>query len=134
MYASSRGHKYGDASTYFGSEAFRVYDATAFGRVGPGRPHGVLPTIMIQLGGDGVSLLNFGNRTATVIGIRCEELPEEGSQSNLAWRPVIVVEGPKETTALHGIMAQTIRELQEHAPVAMLGAGSCAIFASFLLR
>lgn len=122
LYDNGRCRKYDDNTTYFGSEAFRRYDGKALGRVGPGRPQGVLPTIMLQVGGDGVSLLNFGNRTATVIGIRCEELPPEASQSNLAWRPVIVVEGPKETTALNGIMANTIRQLQEHGPVAMQGA------------
>lgn len=112
---------YTDPGSYFCSRAFKDYDHKAGGIVGPGRPHWVPRTVMLQFGGDAVSLLNFGNRSATVIGIRCEDLPGEVCQTNLAWRPLIIVEGPKETTVLSGILARTIGSLQEHAPMAMAG-------------
>lgn len=115
------GRRYDDPTTYFGSPAFKAYDAAMNERVGENRPNHVPPTCMFQLGGDGVSLLNFGQRTATVIGVRCEELPGEVSQSHLAWRPIIVIEGPKETMVLHEILAATVRQLQAHAPMPTLG-------------
>lgn len=121
------GRQYDDASSYFSSAAFKAFDAAAGGKVGPDRPDPFPPTCMIQLGGDGVSLLNFGQRTATVIGVRCEELPGEVSQSQLAWRPFIVIEGPKEPSRLHDILAHTVRELREHGPMKFVGVSiSCA--------
>lgn len=117
-----KGRNYTDPASYFASNAFRAFDGDCHGRVGPDRPINVHRTVMLQFGGDGVSLLNFGQRTATVIGVRCEELPPEFGHSRLAWRPVIVVEGPKEPSNLSGIMARTIQALQAHGPVSMGGA------------
>ena len=113
--------KYEDPTSYFAKAAFRAYDSTANGRVSKDKPDHVFPSCMLQLGGDGVSLLNFGQRTATVIGVRCEELCGEFSQSNLAWRPVIIIEGPKETMVLHNIMKATIDKLRRHAPMKNVG-------------
>ena len=122
---------YTDPTSFFASQAFKAYDEATGGRVGPGRPANVAPTVMLQLGGDGVSLLNFGQRTATVIGVRCEELPGEVSQSHMAWRPVIVIEGPKEVTVLHNILANMVSQLQKHAPVQSVGAIPCSVGAYF---
>ena len=118
------GRRYDDPTTYFGSPAFQAYHAAMNEQVGQNRSNNVAPTCMFQLGGDGVSLLHFGQRTATVIGVRCEELPGEVSQSHLAWRPIIVIEGPKETTVMHKILAATVRQLQKHEPRPSLGISS----------
>ena len=112
---------YDDPTSYFASAAFKAYVAAANGRVGRDRPADVCPTCMLQLGGDGVSLLNFGQRTATVIGVRCEELRGEFSQSNLSWRPIIIIEGPQETKVLHRILEATVNKLRMHAPLRGFG-------------
>lgn len=118
---------YDDPTSYFASAAFKAYDTAANGRVGKDRPAAVAPTCMLQLGGDGVSLLNFGQRTATVIGIRCEELRGEFSQSHLAWRPIIIIEGPQETAVLHNILEATVNKLRMHAPLRGFGVLHCPL-------
>lgn len=128
------GRNYDDPASYFASRAFKEYDKAANGVVGAARPDHVKPTVMLQLGGDGVSLLNFGQRTATVIGVRCEELTGEASHSHLAWRPVIVIEGPKETTVLHNIMASTVNMLRRHAPFHCEGAFYFQVFLAGILH
>lgn len=117
--------RYDDPSSYHASQAFKDYDRAANYRCGQARGEGIPATCMFQIGGDGVSLLNFGQRTATVIGIRCEELPGEASQSNMAWRPIIIVEGPKETTNLKHILRDTVTQLCMHAPMGSDGKSIC---------
>lgn len=112
---------YDDRTSYFACEAFKEYDAAANGKAGMHRPPNSPPTCMFQLGGDGVSLLNFGQRSATVIGVRCEEMPGDVSQTRLSWRPVIIIEGPRETTNLQYIMEDTVKQLCMHAPMANAG-------------
>lgn len=112
---------YDDPTCYFACEAFKAYDAAADGKVGRNRPPDFPCTCMFQLGGDGVSLLNFGQRSATVIGVRCEELSGDVSQTRLAWYPVIIIEGPKDPTNLQYILEDTVKQLCRHAPMANAG-------------
>lgn len=123
-----KGRRYHDAASYFCSDAFREYDRASGFRVGQQRPQGFPPTCMIQVGGDGVSLLNFGQRTATIIGVRCEELPPESGSTMMAWRPVIIIEGPLETTVLHEILHDMVQLLCQHAP--MKHTGQIPLYAS----
>ena len=53
-----------------------------------------------------MSLLHFGQRTATVIGVRWDELPGKLSQAHLTLQPIIVIEGPTQTTVLHNMLAE----------------------------
>lgn len=112
---------YDDPTSYHACDAFKAYDDAAGGNVGQNRPPGFPATCMFQLGGDGVSLLNFGQRSATVIGVRCEELSGDVSQTHMAWRPVIIIEGPRETTNLRHILANTVQQLCNHSPMANPG-------------
>jgi hypothetical protein len=57
-------------------------------------------TIPFEIGGDGVQVLNFGQRTVSVLGIRCLDLPPHLSHTRFSSRPLIVVEGKKEKSAL----------------------------------
>jgi hypothetical protein len=64
-----------DPASYFASDAFRQLDADCAGALTREDVH----TVLLSLGGDGVQLLNWGSRTATVAGIKCEDLPRGGA-------------------------------------------------------
>lgn len=119
-YRESR--RYDDVTSYFASDAFKAYDEAAGGKVVKNRPADFAPTAMFEFGGDGVSLLIFAQRTAIVIGVRCEEVEGEGSQSQLNWRPLIVIEGPLEKQVLHQILSDTVNQLRARAPFQSEGA------------
>jgi hypothetical protein len=56
---------YENQTTFPGSSAFRELDRRCYGSLGPNRESGKPVTTMWEIGGDGVSLLNFGARSAT---------------------------------------------------------------------
>lgn len=82
--------------------------------------------MLVSLGGDGVQLLNWGSRTATVIALKCEDLPPHLIQTGRAVSPLIVIEGPSEPSTLNHVLQNTAAFLEQHAPSSNgLGAVHC---------
>jgi hypothetical protein len=73
-------------------------------------------TVLLTLGGDGVQLVNWGSRTATVIGLKCEDLPPDLVQKGLAVKPLLVIEGPQEPSVLNHALQAAADFFTEHAP------------------
>jgi hypothetical protein len=73
-------------------------------------------TILLTLGGDGVQLVNWGSRTATVIGVKCEDLPPDLVQKGLAVKQLLVIEGPQELSVLNHALQAVADFLKQHAP------------------
>jgi hypothetical protein len=101
-----------DPSTFHGSEAFRLLDADCAGALTRRDIH----TVLLSIGGDGVQLLNWGCRTATVIGMKCEDLPPELVQKGVAIKPLMVIEGPQEPSVLNHALQGAASFFVEHAP------------------
>lgn len=101
-----------DSSTFYGSDQFKKLDADCAGAL----TNDDMLTILISIGGDGVQLLNWGKRTATVIAIKCEDLPPHLVQSAKAVTPIMIIEGPQEPGNLNHILMKTIDFLVLHAP------------------
>jgi hypothetical protein len=74
---------------------------------------------MLEIGGDGVSLLNFGVRSATVLAIRCMDLLAELSHTAKVYRPLIVIEGPGEVSTPNHIFGPTVEFFCRHSPTAV---------------
>lgn len=104
--------RHGDPSSFFASEAFRMLDDDCAHAL---TDEQVL-SIVLSLGGDGVQLLNWGARTATVIGLKCEDLPPHLVQTGRAVLPLAVVEGPQEPAVLKHILAPAAQFFLKHAP------------------
>lgn len=101
-----------DPGTFYGSPAYKDLDEDCAGAL---TMHHVL-TMLISIGGDGVQLLNWGKRTATVIALKCEDLPIHLVQTARAVAPLIIIEGPTEPGNLNSILQRTVDFLCEHAP------------------
>jgi hypothetical protein len=112
---------YGSDTSFFHSKAFHRLDRRCNGRIGQGRRPEEPSTSVWELGGDGVELMTFGTRKAAVLGLRCEELPPHLSHTDISWRPLIIVEGPREKTNLDGILKAPIDTFIRHAPVNVEG-------------
>lgn len=74
-------------------------------------------TLMLSLGGDGVQLLNLGSRTATVIGLKCEDLRRDLVQKAFAVVLIMVIEGRQEPSILKHALGRLAAVSVEHAPV-----------------
>ena len=46
----------------------------------------------------------------------------------MAWRPLIIIEGPKEAMVLHKILEATVKQLRMHAPLKNVGE-TCSVYA-----
>jgi hypothetical protein len=68
--------------------------------------------------------MTLGIWKASVLGLCCEDLPPHLSHTGVAWRPLIIVEGPKEKSNLDGILRATLDTFIRHAPVAVEGLAS----------
>lgn len=111
-----------DPQTYYGSQAFKNLNDDCAGAL---MMHNVL-TMLISIGGDGVQLLNWGKRTATVIAVKCEDLPMHIVQTARAVAPLIIIEGPTEPGTLDHILKHTVDFLCDHAPSRTTGSASSA--------
>lgn len=101
-----------EPSTFYGSPHFRQLDADCAGAL----TNRCVRTILLSLGGDGVQLLNWGKRTATVIAAKCEDMPQHLVQTGRAVTPLLIIEGPDEPSHLNHILMRTVDFLVRHAP------------------
>jgi hypothetical protein len=89
-----------------------------------------IPTILFEIGGDGVQIHTFGKRTVCVIGIRCLDLPQHLAHTAYAYQAVFIIEGNKEKKALSGVLEIITNEVMQHYPPAgallSYGAPLCA--------
>ena len=115
--AHGRGRNHSDPSSYFASKAFLALDEKCGWKLGRWRPGDCTASSLWQIGADGVRLITFDQRTATVYAIRCEELPANMGCIRAAWQPFLIVEGPKESTNVTHILSSTIKTLCKHAPI-----------------
>jgi hypothetical protein len=101
-----------DVGSFFNSEAYKTLDADCAGALS----NSAILTILLTLGGDGVQLVNWGSRTATVIGVKCEDLPPDLVQKGLAVKPLLVIEGPQEPSVLNHALQAVADFFKQHAP------------------
>lgn len=102
-----------DRETFWGSPAFQELNAACGGKL----TDKTVKSIIISVGGDGVQLLNWGTRTATVIAVKCDDLPPHLAHTGLAVAPLIVIEGPHEPSNLNPVLKETVDFLLKHSPV-----------------
>jgi hypothetical protein len=111
---------YKDPASYHGSECFKGIEADcgSFRHHGkpasPGRPQH--ETMHLQGGGDGLNMNIFGCHSAQVFGLRCEDLHPDDSYRRMAWRIVLVVEGPRECTNLNSALRLVVDEFVQYSP------------------
>jgi hypothetical protein len=74
-----------DAGSFFSSPEYKLLDADCAGALS----NSAILTVLLTLGGDGVQLVNWGSRTATVIGVKFEDLPPDLVQKGLAVKPLM---------------------------------------------
>lgn len=111
----SRAHRTtDDHCTYFGSPSFATLNSDCAGILT--QVDAPANTMLVSLGGDGVQLLNWGARTATVIALKCEDLPPHLIQTGRAVSPLIIIEGPSEPSTLNHVLQNTASFLVDHAP------------------
>lgn len=114
-HVKSRAHRSThDPSSFYGSQNFQDLDTDCAGILTQENP--TANTMLISLGGDGVQLLNWGARTATVIALKCEDLPPHLIQTARAVSPLIIIEGPSEPSILDHVLRKTVTFLHNHAP------------------
>lgn len=104
--------KRAEGSSMYSSDAFKQLDSDCAGAL---TKDGVT-SLLLSLGGDGVQLLNWGSRTATVIGLKCEDLPSELVQKGIAVLPLVVIEGKQEPAVLSHGLAAVAEFFLKHAP------------------
>jgi hypothetical protein len=107
-----KGRSTADRSTFWGSDAFKQLDADCAHALSKDGTNSVVLTI----GGDGVQLLNWGSRTATVVGLKCEGLPPHLALKGMAVRPLLVMEGPQEPSVLNHALQPAADFFVKHAP------------------
>ena len=113
MHYLSKAHRTtGDDMTFWGSEQFRQLNADCAGVFDDELLHAVL----VSIGGDGVNIQNWGSRTATVIGLKLEDLPPHLVQKGLAVAPLFIIEGPKEPAVLQNVYKLVVDFFAKHAP------------------
>ena len=101
-----------DPASFYGSPQFQQLDQDCAGAL---TSNNVL-TMLIGIGGDGVQLLNWGNRTATVVALKCEDQPPHIVQTGRAVAPLFVIEGPTEPSELNHVFRSTVDKLIQYAP------------------
>jgi hypothetical protein len=77
-----------------------------------------IPSILFEIGGDGVQIHTFGKRTVCVIGIRCLDLPQHLAHTAHVYQAVFIIEGKKEKKALSGVLEIITNEVMQHYPPA----------------
>jgi hypothetical protein len=112
---------YDDPATFHGSEYFKRLEADCQGfrhhgqAAVPGKPEH--ETMHLQAGGDGLNMQFVGCHSAQVFGLRCEDLHPDDSYKRMAWRIVLLVEGPKECTNLNHALQPLVDEFRKYSPV-----------------
>jgi hypothetical protein len=101
-----------DSATFYGSPQYKQLNIDCGGALDNKK----YLTLLLSLGGDGVQLLNWGCRTATVIGLKCEDLCPERVQSGRAVVPLMVIEGPQEPSVLNHALAKAAAFFLQHCP------------------
>jgi hypothetical protein len=101
-----------DASTFWGSPQFKQLNQDCAGVFDDPR----LTAVLLSIGGDGVNIVNWGSRTATIIALKLEDLPEHLVQKGLAVAPLIVIEGPQEPSNLDFVYDLVVPFFSKHAP------------------
>ena len=101
-----------DTETFWGSQQFKNLDADSAGALTSAEWR----TVLFSLGGDGVDLVNWGNRTATVLGLKLEDLPSHRVQTGAAVAPLIVIEGPKEPSNMRHVNDLVVDVFEKYAP------------------
>lgn len=101
--------------SYYGSQAFKDLDAALGGALTSTDPD--MKVVEVSIGGDGVQLLNWGTRTATLIVLKCESLPTSLVQTGVACVPLLVIEGKHEPKVLQHVLKPIVDFLCDHAPV-----------------
>lgn len=100
-----------DSETFFGSPAYRQLDCDLGGALS--NPN--MRTLLLAGGLDGVQLLTFGKRTATIYGIKLVELPPELVQTADAVKVCIIVEGRHEPHRLNSIFRRFISCMHDNS-------------------
>jgi hypothetical protein len=112
---------YDDPASFHGSQCFKQLDAECGGFRRHGQPATAggseHETMFMQAGGDGLNMNIFGCHSAQVFGLRCEDLHPDDAYTRLAWRIVLVVEGPKECTNLNHALQPLVDEFLRYSPI-----------------
>jgi hypothetical protein len=110
-----------DTGSYFNSPAYKMLNEDCAGALSQSN----ICTVLLTLGGDGVQLVNWGSRTATVVGLKCEDMPPELAQKGQAVKPLLVIEGPQEPSVLNHALQAVAKFFHQHAPSSN-GSGICS--------
>jgi hypothetical protein len=125
-----------DSATFYGSPQYKQLNTDCAGALQDPK----YLTLLLSIGGDGVQLLNWGCRTATVIGLKCEDLRPERIQTGRAVVPLMVIEGPQEPSVLNHALEETAAFFLKHCPSsdgkgllrAHISCSACVIYAHAL--
>jgi hypothetical protein len=101
-----------EPGTFYSSPQYRQLDKDCAGALSD--PN--VLTVLLSFGGDGVQMSNWGCRTATVIGLKCEDLRPERVQTGQAVAPLMVIEGEKEPAVLNHLLKDTADFFLKHCP------------------
>lgn len=106
-----------NTGSFFASPAFHQLNADCAGLLTDKEraQRGEL-ALLLSVGVDGVQLLNWGARTATVVGLKLEEGPEDQVQKAAAVAPLLVIEGPQEPSKLAPALDKVTDFFVKHAP------------------
>jgi hypothetical protein len=108
----SREHRtFRDPQSFWGSPQFKQLDDDCAGAL----TRADVNTLLLSIGGDGVQLLNWGTRTATVFAVKCEDLPGHLVQKGLAATPLMIVEGVQESAVLNHLLQGVAEFFRKHA-------------------
>ena len=109
----SRAHRStDDDGTFWGSRQFKQLDKDCAGVF----QYAGMDAVLLSIGGDGVNIVNRGSRTATVIALKLEDLPDYLVQKGAAVAPLFVIEGPQEPANLKYVYQRAVKFFCEHAP------------------
>lgn len=106
-----------DDQTFWGSPEFRELDEHLGNVLTRQEGQDGIMHVLVSLGMDGVQLLNWGSRTATVAGIKVEDLPAHLSQTKAAVFPVMVIEGVQEPHNIQPALQLIVDFFHDHRGV-----------------
>ena len=107
-----RHRTYNDDQSFWGSPAFQHLNSALGGRLT--QTDSPFKTLVFGIGIDGVQLLNWGSRTATVVGLKCEDLPPSLAFKNSATFPVMIIEGKQEPHVMNHALQLVIDFFKKH--------------------
>lgn len=111
-HALSREHRTTDDSeTFWGSDQYKELNKDTAGAAAGS-------SVLMSIGGDGLDLNNWGRRTATVWGLKIEDLPAELVQKGSAVAPLVIVEGPQEPANVQPVNELIVAFFKKHQPSA----------------